>query len=65
MLKGGAGDMGAHRLAELCAEAERVKPFELATPQARALLDAVRTGFADAHTALDAYQASKLRAERV
>ncbi|MEW6118857.1 MAG: ATP-binding protein [Pseudomonadota bacterium] len=65
MLKGGASDIGAHRLAELCAEAERIKPFEMTTPLARARLDAVRAALEDAQAALDAYQASRLRAERV
>ncbi|KAB2319691.1 response regulator [Betaproteobacteria bacterium SCN1] len=65
MLKGGASDIGAYRLAELCAEAERLKPFELAVPLAHTRLDAVREGLEAARTALDAYQAGRLRAERV
>ena len=32
MLKGGASDVGANQLAQLCTEAERIKPFELETP---------------------------------
>ncbi len=65
MLKGGASDIGAQRLAELCAEAERIKPFEMGSPLAQARLDAVRAALDDAQAALDAYQVSKLRAERV
>lgn len=65
MLKGGASDIGAQRLAELCAEAERLRPFELATPQARSVLVAVSDGLAEAQAALDAYQSNRLRAERV
>lgn len=64
-LKGGASDIGAYRLAELCAVAEKLKPFELAAPLAHARLDAVREGLEAARTALDAYQAGRLRAERV
>ena len=28
-LKGGASDVGANRLAQLCADAERIKPYEM------------------------------------
>ncbi|WP_238376460.1 ATP-binding protein [Thiobacillus denitrificans] len=63
MLKGGASDVGANLLAERCAEAERVKPFELATPLARTRLDAVRTALEEARTALSRYQERRLRAE--
>ena len=63
MLKGGASDVGANRLAQRCAEAERIKPFEFATHLGRAKLDTVRDALADAQTALSAYQASRLRAE--
>jgi two-component system sensor histidine kinase RpfC len=65
MLKGGASDVGANQLAQLCAEAERIKPFELSTSLARARLDAVRSALTDAQTALAAYQATKLRAEHL
>ncbi len=65
MLKGGASDVGANLLAQRCAEAERVKPFELATSLAQTRLDEVRTALAHTQTALAAYQASKLRAERL
>ncbi|MHB1214284.1 MAG: ATP-binding protein [Thiobacillus sp.] len=63
MLKGGARDIGANQLAQRCAEAERVKPFELATPQARDTLDTVRDALSATQASLQAYQASKLRAE--
>lgn len=33
-LKGGASDVGAQAMAEACAEAERIKPFEIALPLA-------------------------------
>ncbi len=65
MLKGGASDVGAHLLAQHCAEAERIKPFELSSALAQARLDEVRTSLAHALAALAAYQASRLRAERV
>ncbi|MDT3705962.1 MAG: ATP-binding protein [Thiobacillus sp.] len=63
MLKGGASDIGASQLALRCTEAERVKPFELATRQAQVRLDGIRNALAVAKTALAAYQARKLRAE--
>src|SRR3569623_572284 len=63
MLKGGARDVGANQLAQFCSEAERIKPFELATPVAQARLDSVRDALAAAQATLVAYQASKLRAE--
>ena len=63
MLKGGASDVGAHQLAQLCTEAERIKPYEFASDMARDRLDAVRSALASTQTALGAYQASKLRAE--
>jgi two-component system sensor histidine kinase RpfC len=65
MLKGGASDVGANQLAQVCAEAERLKPFELASGLAHARLDAVRAAAADARAALGAYQNSKLRAEHL
>src|SRR5512139_3257806 len=54
-LKGGASDVGASQLALRCAEAERIKPFELAAPLAESRLEAVRIALADAQTALAAY----------
>ena len=65
MLKGGASDVGARQLAQRCAEAERVKPFELATRLAQSRLEAVRLALADAQAALAAYQAARLRAEHL
>jgi two-component system sensor histidine kinase RpfC len=65
MLKGGASDVGANQLAQRCAEAERIKPFELATNLAQIRLDAVRLALADAQTALAAYQAARLRTEHL
>jgi two-component system sensor histidine kinase RpfC len=64
-LKGGASDVGASQLALRCAEAERVKPFELGTRLANDRLEAVRLALAAAQTALAAYKASRLRAEHV
>ncbi len=63
MLKGGASDVGANQLVQLCTEAERIKPFELATSLGHTKLEAVRSALINAQTALQAYQASKLRAE--
>jgi len=63
MLKGGARDVGANQLAERCAEAERIKPFELPTPVAQARLDSVREALTGAQAALAAYQTSRLRAD--
>jgi two-component system sensor histidine kinase RpfC len=63
MLKGGASDIGALQLTQRCAEAERIKPFEIATPLAQARLDGVQEALAVTKTALDTYQARKLRAE--
>jgi len=63
MLKGGASDVGANLLAQRCAEAERIKPFELSTSLAHHKLDEVRTTLSLTQAALAAYQTSKLRAE--
>ena len=65
MLKGGASDIGARLLAQRCAEAERIKPFELATKLPHTRLDEVRAALENAQAALAAYQASRLRAERI
>jgi two-component system sensor histidine kinase RpfC len=62
-LKGGASDIGALQLTQRCAEAERIKPFEITTPLAQARLDGVQEALAVTKTALGAYQARKLRAE--
>jgi two-component system, sensor histidine kinase RpfC len=64
MLKGGASDVGANRLAQLCAEAERIKPYELETQLAHDRLDAVRAALAATQAALSAYQASRLSAKQ-
>lgn len=65
MLKGGASDIGANQLARLCADAERIKPFEMASTVAREKLMAVRSALGEAQTALTAYLDQKLRAESV
>lgn len=63
MLKGGASDVGAHDLARLCAEAERIKPYEMTAARARDKLMAVRSALGAAQIALAKYQEGKLRAE--
>lgn len=63
MMKGGARDVGANLLAQHCAEAERIKPFEFSTSLAPDKLAEVREALAATLAALAAYQASKLRAE--
>ncbi|MEQ1593382.1 MAG: ATP-binding protein [Thiobacillaceae bacterium] len=65
MLKGGASDVGANQLAHLCAEAERIKPFEITSGVAREKLMAVRSALGEAQTALMAYLDQKLRAESI
>ncbi|MFN3751312.1 MAG: ATP-binding protein [Thiobacillus sp.] len=62
-LKGGARDVGAHLLAEACAEAERVKPYELSGSLAQARFRAVERALLETREAVRAYQAGKLRAE--
>jgi two-component system sensor histidine kinase RpfC len=64
MLKGGASDVGANLLAQRCAEAERIKPFELPTSLAHNKLDVVREALTLTQAALGVYQTSRLRAER-
>lgn len=63
MLKGGASDVGANRLAQLCTEAERIKPYEMGDACTRQKLDDVRFALSEAQTALMAYLDRKLRAE--
>jgi two-component system sensor histidine kinase RpfC len=63
MMKGGASDVGANQLAQVCSEAEHIKPFEFATSLATDKLEAVRAALAATHIALDAYQTNRLRAE--
>ncbi|MBI1284664.1 MAG: response regulator [Thiobacillus sp.] len=63
MLKGGASDVGANRLTQLCADAERLKPYELAGGRARQKLDEVRVALTEAQSALADYLDKSLRAE--
>ncbi len=63
MLKGGASDVGANRLTQLCAEAERIKPYELVGGRARQKLDEVRVALTETQTALADYLDKSLRAE--
>jgi two-component system sensor histidine kinase RpfC len=65
MLKGGARDVGANQLAQLCAEAEHLKPYEMADTSTRQKLDEVRFALIEAQTALAAYLDRKLRAESI
>ena len=65
MLKGGASDVGANRLAQRCAEAERLKPYEMTGQVAFQKLDEIRFALAETQTALAAYLDRKLRAESV
>jgi two-component system sensor histidine kinase RpfC len=65
MLKGGARDIGAHQLAQRCADAERVKPFEFTSRLAHDRLQAVQTALTATQAALAAYMASKLSAEQL
>lgn len=63
LMKGGASDVGAYQLASLCAEAERIKPFEITAPVARDKLMNVRSALGEAQAALARYQDCKLRTE--
>lgn len=63
MLKGGASDLGAHELARKCVEAERIKPFEIATQIAQDRLVRVKEALIEAQSALSSYQDNKLTAE--
>lgn len=63
MLKGGASDVGAHQLANLCAEAERIKPFEVTETLARDKLVNVRSALGETQTAFERYQNSRLRTD--
>ena len=65
MLKGGARDVGANQLAQLCVEAERIKPYEMTGIDADQKLDELRSALARAQTALTAYLDRKLRAEGI
>jgi len=64
-LKGGASDVGANQLAQLCAEAERIKPYEMTEIAARQKLDEVRLALASAQDALAIYLDRELRAEGI
>lgn len=63
MLKGGASDVGANLLAQLCTEAERIKPYEMNEPSTRQKLEDVRFALAAAQAALTVYLDQKLSAE--
>ena len=63
MLKGGASDVGAQELARLCAEAERIKPYEITATLAKDKLLIVKSALEQAQTSLEKYQAVKLRTE--
>lgn len=65
MLKGGANDIGANRLADVCAAAERIKPYEMCDAVAHQRLDDVRLALAEAQAALAAYLDRALRAENI
>lgn len=62
MLKGGANDVGAYELARVCAEAERIKPYEIASLGRNKLLN-VKSALEQAQTSLEQYQEIKLSAE--
>jgi two-component system sensor histidine kinase RpfC len=59
MLKGGASDVGALAMAEACAQAERIKPFEISLPVAREHLARVTAAHRAAIAALDEFLASQ------
>lgn len=65
MLKGGASDIGANKLALACSEAERIKPFEIGSLIARDKLHEVRSALEETRTSLIKYQNNKLSAEHV
>jgi two-component system sensor histidine kinase RpfC len=55
--------VGANRLAQLCTEAERIKPYELVGGRARQKLDEVRVALTETQTTLADYLDKSLRAE--
>jgi len=65
MLKGGASDVGATWLAQICADAERIKPYELSGDGTREKLAQVRLALSDTQSALARYLDHKLRAESI
>lgn len=44
-LKGSAAEMGAHKITELCRQAENVKPHNLNAPQTKKLIDSLLAAF--------------------
>lgn len=62
MLKGGASDVGALAMADTCAEAERIKPFEIALPVAAESLSKVHAAQQAALAALDDFLARQRNA---
>jgi len=52
-LKGSASELGATKLASLCLEAEKVQPFDLATPRIFELCNQIETAFAQTISALE------------
>jgi two-component system sensor histidine kinase RpfC len=62
MLKGGASDVGAQAMAEACAEAERIKPFEIALPLASECLAMVNAAQQTALVAMDDFLARQRNA---
>ncbi len=44
-LKGSAAEMGAHKITELCRQAENIKPHMLNTPQTKKLIDSLLAAF--------------------
>lgn len=63
ILKGGASDVGAHILAQVCVDAERIKPYEITAEIALDKLGKVKSALEQAQTSLEMYQATKLRTE--
>jgi len=63
ILKGGASDVGAYKLAQVCVDAERIKPYEITAGLARDKLGKVKSALEQAQTSLETYQATKLRTE--
>ena len=63
MLKGGASDIGAQELVKICADAERIKPFEISGALAADKLLGVKSALEKVQTSLAKYQAVKVRTE--
>jgi two-component system sensor histidine kinase RpfC len=64
MLKGGASDVGALELAQLCADAERIQPYEMGNAIARERLGSVREGWTATGAALAEYLSRQTSASR-